>query len=59
MSEPVTDYYGRQLKPEPVMASIGPVVDLEIDGVSEFFRLTPEKAIELGRQLQQVGEEQS
>jgi len=59
VSEPVIDHYGRRLTVEPHTTPAGPAVYLDISGIAEFFRLTPDKAIELGKQLQRVGEEQS
>jgi hypothetical protein len=66
---PITDYYGTEITVEPLMASRGPMVDLEVRGVEEddspsralidhydFFRLTPEQARELGERLIEAAE---
>jgi len=61
----IEDYYGRQLEAEPVMASVGPMVDLDyhfsaaIDPADRegFFRLTPEQARNLSTQLKEAADE--
>lgn len=56
--KPIEDYYGTSVYAEPVMASPGPMVDVEWqpktgpDGKAiDWLRLTPEDALKLAEQL--------
>ena len=67
--KPLIDWYGTEIKVEPLMGSSGPCVDLEREWTepvdytlikgedrSSFDRLTPEQAIELGEWLREAAE---
>jgi len=59
--KPIEDYYGGEVKVQPLMASPGPMVDVEHEWTehgkdgpvdcSQYFRLTPDQARELGKWL--------
>ena len=59
--EVIEDYYGCKLSVQVVGASIGYVVDLECGGDAEnledFYRLTPDQARKLAKQLEKAAEE--
>jgi hypothetical protein len=53
---PIEDYYGVEIRPESVMTSVGPMVDIDLttkDG-PEFLRLSPSDARQLGLWLVDV-----
>lgn len=55
----LVDHYGTQITVEPLMGSTGPCVDIDVEctaqirrpDTKDFYRLTPEQALELAQQL--------
>lgn len=53
----IEDFYGCKITVEPLMASPGPVVDLEFnDDSDDFVRLEPEQALKLAEAIKAAAE---